>query len=351
MFRRSLVFSDNETRLMRAYASALHDFSRVPRGFATTASEDVLTRAIAAMCSASDDQARVLESAMQAVVRHASKTYEGVRVAVNLCLDLADAATGEPLSAFLEQPWAPVLGSGLTTAIQLSGDGSVLRVIDLPAAPNEEVLAPDSFTTLATWTSDEERIGLSVTRSGEVYLYANGELLFARRNSRWQGFPLPLIRDSGWFGATKQQLPRRVKRAALTSLLDATAAHHGACLGIVTRAKRDDAVRNLLDPSDRWSAEGNPRRALLGESQFQFLSRRRRLELLSMDGATLIEQSGRILAAGAILRVPGGSPGGGRTAAAHAISDYGVGIKVSQDGPIKAFVKEGGELIEHFSMG
>lgn len=41
-----------------------------------------------------------------------------------------------------------------------------------------------------------------------------------------------------------------------------------------------------------------------------------------MDGATLIDQRGGILAGGAILRVPGG----GRTAAARAINEYGVGI-------------------------
>jgi hypothetical protein len=70
-----------------------------------------------------------------------------------------------------------------------------------------------------------------------------------------------------------------------------------------------------------------------------------------MDGATLINQSGEIITAGAILRVPGGSLGGGRLAAARQISRYGVGIKVFQDGPIKAFVKQHGKTVQHFSMG
>jgi DNA integrity scanning protein DisA with diadenylate cyclase activity len=84
---------------------------------------------------------------------------------------------------------------------------------------------------------------------------------------------------------------------------------------------------------------------------FAELSRRQRLEMLSMDGATLIRQDGTIICAGAILRVPGGSVGGGRLAAAHAISAHGVGIKISQDGPVKAFVREEGVITQHFSMG
>jgi DNA integrity scanning protein DisA with diadenylate cyclase activity len=79
------------------------------------------------------------------------------------------------------------------------------------------------------------------------------------------------------------------------------------------------------------------------------LSRRQRLELLSMDGATLLARNGTILAAGAILRVPGGSTGGGRSAAAAAISEFGVGIKVSQDGPISALSGPHRKL--QFAMG
>ena len=71
--------------------------------------------------------------------------------------------------------------------------------------------------------------------------------------------------------------------------------------------------------------------------------------MLSMDGATLLSQSGAILAAGAILEVSAGSTGGGRTAAARAIGKYGVGVKVSQDGPVTAFA--GNNLEPRFTMG
>lgn len=42
---------------------------------------------------------------MQATMRHASTTYEGTRVAVNICIDLNEAGGGIPLSDFLQQPW------------------------------------------------------------------------------------------------------------------------------------------------------------------------------------------------------------------------------------------------------
>jgi hypothetical protein len=67
------------------------------------------------------------------------------------------------------------------------------------------------------------------------------------------------------------------------------------------------------------------------------MPRRLRLEMLSMDGATILDREGNILTAGTIIEVGGGSPGGGRTAAAMALARYGTGIKVSQDGPVDIY--------------
>jgi hypothetical protein len=107
----------------------------------------------------------------------------------------------------------------------------------------------------------------------------------------------------------------------------------------------------LIINADRWT-EQNERRSLFSNAtSFLDLGRRQRLELLSMDGATILQQDGRIVTAGAILQVPGGSAGGGRLAAAQAIAQYGVGIKVSQDGPIAGWTATAGEMTKRFSLG
>ena len=141
-----------------------------------------------------------------------------------------------------------------------------------------------------------------------------------------------------------------LKRRILGSLLDSAIAHHGACFGVIPRPN-ESQILALVDPSDRW-VDGNPRRRIFGdEDGFLSLSRRHRLELLSMDGATVVSHTGRILTAGAIIHVPSGSEGGGRTAALKEIPKYGMGIKVSQDGPIKAYKSVDGEVVEHFAIG
>ena len=57
-----------------------------------------------------------------------------------------------------------------------------------------------------------------------------------------------------------------------------------------------------------------------------------------MDGATIIDFDGTIVAVGAILKIEAGSTGGGgRLAATKGLSKYGVSIKISQDGIMQGF--------------
>ena len=68
--------------------------------------------------------------------------------------------------------------------------------------------------------------------------------------------------------------------------------------------------------------------------------------LASLDGATVSDRSGRLLAAGAILRhtsehlQPGGIIEGARTKAAMAASQFGPVLKVSEDGVITFFDRQ-----------
>lgn len=95
-----------------------------------------------------------------------------------------------------------------------------------------------------------------------------------------------------------------------------------------------------MDPSDELDSGDSPKGKLFAavlREPFQRLARRIRQEVLALDGATVIDHLGQVLAVGAIVHVPAGSEGGGRLAAAKRLSKLGLGIKVSSDGPITGF--------------
>jgi len=162
------------------------------------------------------------------------------------------------------------------------------------------------------------------------------KLLFARRSGAWH-FLTP--------DAVVTQVGRpddiNIRTALLETALDVSFARTGGCIGIVISSHQNKWKKIVVSTNDHLSASSSIKskivnRAIAGR-RFQDLDRRLRQELVSVDGATVINHRGQILAVGAILRIPGGSTGGGRTAAAKALSKYGLGIKISQDGKIQCY--------------
>jgi hypothetical protein len=67
--------------------------------------------------------------------------------------------------------------------------------------------------------------------------------------------------------------------------------------------------------------------------------------LAAIDGATIISKEGALLAYGAVVPSQPSEAEGARSAAARHLSEYGLVIKVSADGPIALFV-QGRQLFE-----
>ena len=78
---------------------------------------------------------------------------------------------------------------------------------------------------------------------------------------------------------------------------------------------------------------------LIGDNKyFGNINRKLRNELVGLDGATIIQKDGQIVAFGAIIQSEKGSSGGGRGAAAKTLSKYkGLSIKISTDGYIEVY--------------
>ena len=74
--------------------------------------------------------------------------------------------------------------------------------------------------------------------------------------------------------------------------------------------------------------------------KFHELDRTLRQELAAIDGATVVNHEGTVVAVGAILKIEGGSTGGGRTAAAKQLAMLGLGVKISQDGGISGYRRD-----------
>lgn len=90
---------------------------------------------------------------------------------------------------------------------------------------------------------------------------------------------------------------------------------------------------------DKATLGMNLRESLKGTSLVDLIKQGVALGVLSSDGLTTISKSGVVIGCGDIIDLSnsGGHVGGGRTQAAVAASEFGVAIKVSEDGPISVY--------------
>jgi hypothetical protein len=188
-----------------------------------------------------------------------------------------------------------------------------------------------------------------LTPSREIKLFAEGAELFTFRGAAWHLLDLQ-AKFRLWAQAVRNEpLAMRLFQTAL----DLADAREGALFVVV---RDPETFVSMVARADRLdvplTAAPEPVTVPTRRDLLHLLEGRTATDLdssvltalASLDGATVFDRGGRLLAAGAILRLTpidesaeGGAVEGARTTAAFAASRFGPVLKVSEDGIITYF--------------
>ena len=262
------------------------------------------------------------------------------------------------------------LAEGVHTLFLASSEGRLLNIIDIrrwAGKPGQSSLTARPFGPHARATLQHGHVCAVLSPSREIKIFAEGTEMFTFRGAAWHLVDVQ-AKYRLWADAVGDEpLASRLFQTAR----DLSEAREGALFVVVRDPEA--AIQQLVAPADRLDVpireldkrlgrnrlggeggddgpEGPTRRHLL-----HLLERRTITDLdpsvfmglAALDGATVTDRSGRLLAAGAILRHPpsqqldaGGGVEGARTTAAMAASQFGPVLKVSEDGIITFFDRE-----------
>ncbi|HVG53448.1 MAG TPA: hypothetical protein VM846_03435 [Vicinamibacterales bacterium] len=248
------------------------------------------------------------------------------------------------------------LAEGVHTLFLASSEGRLLNIIDIrrwASGTRQNSLTPRAFQPHARATLQHGHVCAVLSPSREIKIFAEGTEMFTFRGAAWHLVDAQ-AKYRIWADAVGDEaLAGRIFQTAR----DLSDAREGALFVVVREP--DVAVPQLVAPADRLDlpirdlddgSEGPSRRHLL-----HLLERRTITDLdpsvfmglAALDGATVTDRSGRLLAVGAILRHPpsqqldaGGGVEGARTTAAMAASQFGPVLKVSEDGILTFFDRD-----------
>lgn len=343
--KRNQKFTGDDVRLVKAIvAQMVENFDKTPSPY----QERVIGYAIeVGICHfLSEHNGELLVNILDAFDDWSARTYEGRKPTFTIVVALGNQQLPQEdrplITDFLGEDFFAPLSNGVDSGVMVSAQGALLEYVDFAInSADANTFAPARFISVANYAEDQ-RICLTLTNNGEVLIFKDQKLFFSKRNGEWNYY-----NDD----STLKTMPGtsiEVKKAMYETILDVSFARTGGCLVAIPYANKarllKDDGRSAASVVKRADLLANPTslksqviNRLVRGRRFQDLSRAMRKELVGIDGATIIQYQGEILAVGAIVKISGGSVGGGRLAATRTLAPFGTAIKISADGMVEAF--------------
>ena len=399
ILKRGQPFQNFEVNLLRSILNEIDKISALgldDESYVSVLQNNAIEKSICASISDSET-AIIMFGIITELEKWAARTYEGKKIAIGIIINTSIDTSEQPetisYSDIMAKDFFALLSDGIDSYIEFDKKGNLAGYVQMERVKKVPNIAPYEFEKVARYCN-EKRIGIVLTQNGDFLIFKNRELLFSKRMGTWNIYSheevIQLLSNRGNYSL------KDIRRSVYYTALDTSFAYSGGCIiylnkdtveGALTHINAHDILdekyfeikkkQELEDAGKLYNLQtlatveaiynvpyqifleqqhcvkAECLRKIISGKPFHELSRKLRQELVSMDGATVIDSEGTIIAVGAILKIEAGSDGGGRLAAATTLSKYGIAIKISQDGILKAFYqdKKNGKVKTLFTVG
>lgn len=399
VLKRGQPFQSFEINLLRSILAELNEISQLQladESYIAVLQENAIEKSICqSICE--PDTVSSMFGIINELEKWAARTYEGhktnIGIIINLSADVSEQPEALQYHQIMGKDFFALLSDGVESYVEFDKRGNLLGYVQMNKVKKVPSIAPLEFENVSRYCN-ERRIGIVLTKAGDFLIFKNRNLLFSKRAGSWNIYSheevIQLLSYRGNYSL------KDIRRSVYYTALDTSYAYNGGCIVYLNKDMAENALlhinaHDIIDEryfevkkaqelelagrlynlqnlslveakynvpyltflQEQRCVKSQSIRKLINGKPFHELSRKLRQELVSMDGATVIDSDGTIIAVGAILKIEAGSEGGGRLAAATTLSKYGIAIKISQDGIIKAFTpdKKNGKVKTLFTVG
>lgn len=297
---------------------------------------------------------RTLYNTLKMYHKWSVKTYEGDKMPFGL---IAKNVNFDDLSSpdyvhFLDSNFSAPFTNATNTWIVITKQGKLISydnansVFDLKSS-NKKALCLYDLTQFAEQCTNNA-IGIVLRPNGDILLIKGKGLQFAKMSGQWKFYSYELFNDLLFplFGNmdSKSSKERRFVNSLLKemylSIIDLSLSRIGGLIAIAIDNKNYPLYKGIahIDKEAAINEKNSFLLRIIDTKTFTEIDRDKRLELLSQDGAMIINEKGEILTCGEIITITdAGSTGGGRTKAAQTLAKLGIAFKISEDGGVHCY--------------
>ncbi len=305
------------------------------------------------------------------------KTYEGETISHGFLLDRSSKETIKNydfkyLDLLQRNEFAPLIDLPFSL-FKIDQEGNILKYLSHNTS-NKNLDYPkfyhplnlrEYFDLCNTESSKKKYISIALLKKSEIIIAIDNQVNWVKRNGNWHNY------NFIYFNHTLKNYNNSLNFSNINKLFSFTIsvsfAKKGGCIAIIDLENKKEFLKkfnvnnwfdnlsmtksNLLKRLDKLT---NPLEKefynkkiekldilkKIANNNFYSLDERLLLELSSMDGAIIIDSNGKILAISSIVDLKKRGEGGGRSAAAKTLSEYGIAIKISEDGYVEMYYEE-----------
>lgn len=376
ILKRSQPFKTNDVSLIRTIVLELVKISEYGieeeqyiKKLQTTAIEKAICQAV------SEKASNTLLGIVASALKWSNRTYEGKRISFGIIINqnekIDEPSENLHYSKVLTQDFFALLTDGKNSCIEFDINGYLIGYKPFERLRSMPTSSPLDYINISKFCN-EARIGVALTNLGDLLIFTNRELKFAYRKGLWSSYCHEEIIQL--LSNKTSHTIKEIRKAVYYTALDCSFSNTGGCLVYLFKDKSEQALSHI-DINDIISPEhyemkkeqpllealkhsaheqikdynydeflnrdactkANALKCMIKGKKFHELSRKFRAEMLAMDGATIVDYDGTIIATGAIVKIEAGSSGGGRLAATKTLARYGVAIKISMDGMMQCY--------------
>lgn len=396
IIKRSQPFKNNDIELMRAIIEELdliNDYGINDEVYVKKLQSLAMEKAICK--SLTDISYNTLLGIISGLDKYARKTYEGSEIKFGIIINEYNNCQNKienlHYSSLFRKDFFSVLSNGEQTCVEVDKEGYVLGHILFERLRSAPTICPYDYTGVARYCNNN-RIGVILLASGEILLFKNYELMYAKKGGSWGSYCHDEIIQL--LSNKTNHTIKEIRKQIYFTALDCSFAKTGGCIVYLDKDGAQNALSHidihdiisekyfemkkaqLVEEShklydfkqsqqigddmtfneflnDKGMCKSACVKECIGQKKFHELSRKFREEIVGVDGATIIDYDGTVIAIGAIVQIEAGSSGGGRLAATKTLAKYGVAIKISADGIMQAFIKDkkGNQIKPIFTVG
>ncbi len=311
------------------------------------------------------------------------QTYEGKKVTFGFIIDPNKKSTFDTKygdwNDFLQDDFSAVLTDCVNSVIELDKNCNFCGYLSITENNTVEQYTlqkylPLRFSNVIEKYVSGERVGIFLLNNGDIILSKKGRAIFVKRNLKWLNLEYDAFEKAFGEYFNKTSIAPGLLEEIFASMLDVSFSHSGGIIAVVNDeselTKYGENELPILSESDYLLSESsleqiynnlttikkypvreikkrilkrNVIQSLVKNKTFTELDRKLRCELISLDGACILNTQGQVCSFGAIIKNDSGSSGGGRGAAAKKLSHNGFAIKISTDGYIELYINENKE--------